>query len=252
MIDEILHNLGLGKKEVVIYKQILEYGKIAPAHLSRLTAIQRTTVYSVAKELIEKGLITEDVSGRSVYYSPVDAAHLDTINRNELRKLEEKRSYIQKLQQYIISLPKSKSFSVPKIKMINENDVLDYLYSATPIWNNSLTGNDHTWWGFQDISFVTTYESWIDWYWTTISKKTQLKMLTNADSIEEKMQSKNYTRRNLKFIQNTELTATQWVVGDYVIMIITAQRPYYLIEIHDSVLAHNMREMFKLLWNKTE
>jgi sugar-specific transcriptional regulator TrmB len=252
MIDFTLHRLGLGKREIIVYKTILEYSKIAPSHISRLTKIGRTTVYSVAKELLHKNLIIEDVSGKIVYYSPADQKKLESIVQDESKKVAEKGMLINELQEYIQSIPKSKTFSIPKIKMVSENDVLDYLYSATQTWDASLSGTDTTWWGFQDIPFVQVYEKWIDWYWTKVSKKTHLKMLTNSAPIEERMRSKKYTRRNLKFIENTELTATQWVVGNYVIMIITAQRPYYLIEINDSVLAHNMREMFKLLWEKTD
>jgi len=39
-------------------------------------------------------------------------------------------------------------------------------------------------------------------------------------------------------------------VGSYVIFIMTKQRPFYLVEIHDSVIAHNSRELFKTIWEK--
>ena len=58
MLEETLNKLELGNKEQVIYKLILEHGKIAPALLSRFAKINRTTVYSVAKELKEKGYST--------------------------------------------------------------------------------------------------------------------------------------------------------------------------------------------------
>ena len=32
-------------------------------------------------------------------------------------------------------------------------------------------------------------------------------------------------------------------------MIITNQQPHYLVEIHDTALAHNLREVFKGIWN---
>ncbi len=253
MIDITLQNLGLGAKEITLYKLILEYGKIAPAHLARLTKIQRTTIYSVAKELIQKGLILEDISGRSCYYSPIETTRLDSIIRDEARKLQEKSTLISELQQYIESLPKSKSFNIPKIKMINENDLSDYLHSAAMVWNESAQSIDKTWWGFQDISFVGKFEDWIDWFWKKSPKSTQVKLITNSAHIETRLAKNAYAdRRQLKFTENNHITATQWVIGNYVIMLVTAQRPYYLIEINDSVLAHNMRETFKLLWEKLE
>ena len=36
--------------------------------------------------------------------------------------------------------------------------------------------------------------------------------------------------------------------GDYIVMIFTKQRPFYLIEIHDVPMAQNMRHLFSGLW----
>jgi hypothetical protein len=47
-----------------------------------------------------------------------------------------------------------------------------------------------------------------------------------------------------------EFTATQAVLGDYVIYAMTDEKPFYMIEIHDRVMAHNFRQVFKLLWEK--
>jgi hypothetical protein len=47
-----------------------------------------------------------------------------------------------------------------------------------------------------------------------------------------------------------DLTSATWVNGDYIIMITTRQRPHYLVQIHDKTLAHNMREMFKNIWER--
>jgi len=50
----------------------------------------------------------------------------------------------------------------------------------------------------------------------------------------------------------SKFTATTWIAGDYLVMIITNQRPHYLVEIYDATLAHNMREVFKGLWKKVK
>ena len=42
------------------------------------------------------------------------------------------------------------------------------------------------------------------------------------------------------------------ILEDYIVMASTRQHPFYLVEIHDATLAHNMREVFKKLWSYTE
>ena len=87
MIEKPLNQLGLNNKEQSVYRLILEHGKIAPALLSRLAKINRTTVYSVAKELKEKGLIVEDLGGKTLYYLPARENELEKIIDSEKEKL---------------------------------------------------------------------------------------------------------------------------------------------------------------------
>jgi len=252
MLEKLLQQLGLGDKEQTIYKLILEYQKITPSSLARYAKLQRTTVYSVAKELKEKGLIIEDLGGKTLSYFPTKGNELNKLIQKEQEKTKEKEAVIHELQSFLKNIPESKTYSVPKIRFIDEIDLEDYLHEATPRWIESMLAADNTWWGFQDPSFVEKYEKWVDWFWSKAPTEINLKLLTNESQIEQKMVTKEYNeRRQMKFIHNNEFTATQSVVGSYVIYIMTKQKPYYLVEIHDSVIAHNSRELFKNIWNNT-
>lgn len=250
MLEKILQELGLGHKEQTIYKLILERGKIAPAQLSRLTKINRTTVYSVAKELKEKGLIVEDLGGRTLYYLPVRENELEKILKQEEEKLESKKKSIFELQELLKQTPSSQTFSIPKIRFIDEVDLEKYLEEAIPRWHNSMMLGEKTWWGFQDPTYVELFKNkFIDSYWNKYNDGNKLKIITNDTKVEKEMQKTNYSdRRQIKFIKDNEFTATQWVIGDYVIYLMTKQRPFYLVEIHDSVIAHNSAELFKRIW----
>ncbi len=251
MLEKLLNQLGLGEKEQAVYKLILEHGKIAPTLLGRLAKINRTTVYSVAKELKEKGLVVEDLGGKTLYYVPARENELKKIIEQENEKVKLKIDSIKELGNFLKNVPESKIYSVPKIRFIDESELEDYLYEAIPRWNESMIAGNPTWWGFQDHTLVEKFEKWIDWLWEQTPKEIDLKLFTNESDIEEKMKDKKYKeRRNLKFWNNSDFTGTQWVLGSYVVLVVTNQRPYYLVEIHDSVMAHNMREVFKTLWEK--
>ncbi len=251
-MEEILKQLGLGEKEQTIYKLILERGKVAPALLSRLAHINRTTVYSVAKELKEKGLIIEDLGGKNLYYLPARGNELDKLIVQEKEKAQAKENSIRGLQEFLKNIPESKTYSVPRIRFIDESDLEKYFYEATPRWIESQIANDETtWWGFQDHTFVEHFEKWIVWFWKQAPKKIDLKLFSNASPIEEHMTEHNIARRQIRFWEGDKnITGTQWIVGSYIILVVTSQRPFYLVEIHDAVLAHNMREVFKKLWEK--
>jgi hypothetical protein len=94
-------------------------------------------------------------------------------------------------------------------------------------------------------------EAWIDWHWESCpsSKNVSLKLLSNESAKEIK--GKKFARRKIKFFNVAEdFTGTIWVNGDYLIMIVCAKRPHYLVEISDEVLAHNLREVFKGIWKR--
>jgi hypothetical protein len=151
---------------------------------------------------------------------------------------------INELQNYA---DKSK-YSIPRIVFVAEEDLEHHLYKQSPLWNDSILKADGTWWGFQDHHFVQYYEPWIDWFWEHCKPEIQsLKLLSNISA--EQLKKKKFPKRHIQFWENSQdFTATTWVNGDYLVMIRCDQRPHYLVEIHDAVLAHNMREIFKGIW----
>lgn len=251
MYQELLKQLGLNDKEITVYLTVLQQGKVTPADLAKLTGINRTTVYSIAKMLIQQGIITEDLGSPQRYLVALPPVDLARLVQNEERKLAEKKKIVTQAIEELQQFTKKTQYSIPKIVFIAQEQLEDYLYKRTPEWNRSSAETANTiCWGFQDTSFVVHYEDWIDWSWKVGNPKNLVwRLITNQADIEQAMKKKEYERRNIKFWDaSTTFTATTWVCGDYLIMIMTSQRPHYLVEIHDAVLAHNMRELFKGIW----
>jgi hypothetical protein len=105
-----------------------------------------------------------------------------------------------------------------------------------------------TWWGFQDHTFIDFFLNSAEWYWKQAPKAVDLKLLTNRSPTEQQLSGK-FERRHVKFWgEATNFISTTWVCGDYIIMINTRNHPFYLVEIHDALMAHDQREVFKNLW----
>ena len=248
-LDTILTKLDLSTKEKEIYKTILEHGKIAPARISQKTGINRTTIYSVAGELKTKGLILEDLGGKTLYYMPASESEINKALAKDKKALAEKEVGLKELKEALQLIPQSKTFSIPKIRFVAEEDLEKYLYDATPRWTENQLANDTTWWGFQDHTFVEHYRDWIVWFWKQAPQEIDLKLFSNESQVESDMRTEKITRRQIRFWgSETGFSGTQWIVGTYIISIVTSQRPFYLVEINDAVLAQNMREVFKKLW----
>ena len=250
MVENFLKQLGFGDKEILVYLAILEQGKATPATIAKITGVNRTTVYALAKELARKHVITEDFGGDQGYLVALPPGDLKNIVQKEERDLENKRTLVGQAIKELELTVKNTKYSVPKISFIYEEDIEDFLYKQTPAWNDSILKNDGIWWGFQDPGFVENYQSWIDWYWKEAApKKIVLRLLTNRSETEVEMARRGYERRLMKFWSGGDrLTGTVWVNGDYLVMIVTERRPHYIVQIYDATLTHNMREIFKAFW----
>jgi sugar-specific transcriptional regulator TrmB len=250
MLEKILKDLGFGEKEIGVYLMVLKHGKITPANLAKLTGINRSTVYSIAKDLVEKGVILEDLAGTHSHLVALPPEDLRNLARKEERELQSRKALIDQAVAELQSFTRDTKYSIPKITFIYEEDLEDFLYQQTPEWNKSVMNSDGVWWGFQDPSFVQAYQKWIDWFWKEAApKELQLKVLTNQTDFEKKMADRGYDRRIVKFWDKAgDFSATTWVAGDYLLMVVTSKHPHYMVQIHDAALAHNMREMFKGIW----
>ncbi len=254
MVQDLLSQLGFDEKETTVYLALLGKGQATSAEIAEQTGINRTTVYSVAKALMKRRIISEDLGSpvrRLTAKQPEDLRQLVT---REQERLEKKREVVERAVEELSSLAKNASFSIPKITFVPEEDLERYLYKCSPTWSESVMASDGIWWGFQDHTFAERYQQWIDWYWKkSAPSELQVRLLSNQSDIERNMKRRKYERRVVKFWKkNIHFTASLWVSGDYIVMIMTNQHPHYLIEIHDVLLAHNLREMCKGIWKEIE
>jgi sugar-specific transcriptional regulator TrmB len=251
MSQDALKQLGFNEKEIAIYTTLLQHASLSASEISKLTHINRTTVYSATKELTKKGLINEDVGAPTRRFIALPPHSLERLFQKEQRALEDKKPYIMRAVRELDVFTQASKYSVPKIVFVEEEDMEAHLYRQTPIWNKSMKERNVNYWGFQDASFVSKYEEWIDWYWTKeeSSNTIVLKLLSNEKA--ENLKKEKFDRRQIRFWNKTkDFTATTWIMGDYITIIMTDQKPHYLVEIHDKTIAHNMREVFKGLWEE--
>lgn len=251
MLNQYLQQIGFSDKEISVYLCVLESGKLSAASISRITKINRTTIYSVVKELINKGLIQEDLGGVNRYYAAMPVEDLHNLYKTEEELLKNKKILVENAIQELSALPKSKKYSVPKIRFIDESHLNDFLYKRLPVWIDSAKTGDKNWWGFQDSSFIEEYPDWFQYHWEVFPNDYGTRLFTNQKSSEEEFARhiNNNERRQVKYWDKSkDFTATHAVIGDYTLFCVTSTKPHYLVETHDSVMAENLREMFRGIW----
>lgn len=255
-IQSTLKKLGLNEKEILVYLNLLKHGKTKPSVLAKITKINRPTLYNIARDLISRGVIAEDLSGKAMSLVPLSPENLEKILDQTKRELKEKETLIKSAIEELSLINLDKEYPVPKIRFVEENNLEKYLFDNLVKWQKEVIASDGVWWGFQDHTFAVKYEKWLDHTWETKQSRDphyRGQIFSNESKIEQKLGYKYPKgKRQVRYLDGTNFTASTWVSGDYMVMISTHQHPYYLIEIHDKLLAHNTREIFRKLWEKTE
>lgn len=253
MINDLLAKIGLNQKEIVIYLELVRVGKADAGQLCRLTKINRTTVYSVTKELVGKGFISEDLGQKPSLYIALPPEELQTLIQKQERDLETKKVLIRQTIDELKPLTKEASYPIPRIRYVPDEDIEDFLFKRSPVWDQSiLSTGAKAWWGFQDHRLVEKYQKWIEWHDATRLKgKIAIKLISDKRDLETDVSKRNFEMREIKYWDRwPDFTASTLICGDYVIMGKIDEEPNYLVEIHDKTLAHNMRELFKGIWEK--
>lgn len=249
MDTKLLEGLGLNPVETRLYEAVFKAGAIAPAALAKAAGVKRTTAYSIARGLVEKGILVEDATRRPRVFLPAMPEDIARAVDAEQKLFDEKKRALGELGAMVSRTHTKEAAFAPRVRFIESNKLKSYLYQAYASWYDSMqkTG-ETTYWGFQDATFVEHFGEWIDWVWERTPTELDLKLLTNLTPSEKKMAGK-YPRRLVKYWgEATNFISSTWVTGDYVIMINTRQAPFYLVEIHDPRFAHDQREVFRNLW----
>ena len=255
-IKSTFKKIGLNEKEINVYLAVLKYGKIKPSDLAKVTKLNRATVYNIAQNLVSRGIIAEDLSGKILYFSPLSPENLIKILDQPKRELEEKKNLIEEAVNELKLINSEQIYPVPKIRFIEEKDLEKFLFDNIVKWQKSVIETDGIWWGFQDHSFVESFPGWVSETWKTKESKDEKfkkpQVFTNDSKIERGLKDRHYPKRQVRFLDDINFTATEWVCGNCLVTISTRSKPFYAIEIHDELLAQNMRAVFEKLWSAVE
>lgn len=253
-IQQTLHTLGLNEKEVRVYLLLLKHGKSKPSKLAGFAKLNRATLYNVAHSLVAKGIIAEDVSGKVLHFVPLPPKSLSSMLEPAKRDLQEKERLIKKAVDELRVIAIEKTQPVPTIQFIEEARLERFLFANLMKWQDAVLASDGVWWGYQDQSFTEAFPKWLDQTWRTVPSKDpryRAQFFSNASPSELKLGNKYpKSKRVVRSLPGTNFTANTWVCGDYLVMIVTNQHPFYLVELHDPMLAHNTREVFRQLWDR--
>jgi sugar-specific transcriptional regulator TrmB len=254
MLTQLLSTLGINANEAKVYLSLAELGKSPASVIAKRVHIPRSTAYTALEALFQKGLISIEQAQDVNYYVANQPDAIPRMVAEEkksfIAELADKESAANEIVPLLAPFFKNKNYSVPKLQFFEGTaNVRNMLYDHCREWQRSVANYDYTWWGYQDHEFVEIYRDWLDFYWPTMEEGERILLLSNQSTTERKLKNKVGSRTVKILPKKDQFSSTVWVLGDYVITIMTRQKPYYAFQLQDAVFAANQRLLFQLLWN---
>lgn len=104
-IKKFLVDIGLSEKEALVYINLLSVDSSSVIELSKATKINRTTLYPILEDLIEKKLVTEIKQGKKSRFQAEPPERVETFMRNRKARLEEQEKILEDI------IPQMRGFS---------------------------------------------------------------------------------------------------------------------------------------------
>ena len=251
-MENSLVALGLSPREASLYLSLAESGKTTAHALSRRVNLPRASVYFLLESLAERGLVTGEKKRGTSFFSANPPSSLVKMLEREKDAVASKLSSAQGLIEQLLPFFRSRNYSVPRLQFFEGKDaVMRMLYDFEDEWHASILAADCTWWGFEDPSLFEQYESWYRHMWDKFEKvrKEKMKVRVFIDVPVASDLQKRFPNTILRPLPlHPQFTATVFLMGEFLLLLMSRQKPHYAFQIRDAVLAENLRVVFRLLW----
>lgn len=253
MIEYFLKEAGLTDNETKIYLALLKKQRLTYSQLSEITNINRSTCYAVVKQLIKQGIIKADLGQPIVQLIAQPPQSIVEKLGQEQAQIIKKTELAKRAALEMEKIIPHPNFIEPKITYVEEDEIREYLYKKTAAWDQTMAGSNYTLWGFQDSLFEKYYQDYILWYWDRPgSEKIRVNLFSDDPKYSGDFSNPSKERVLRYWPKIIDFTASIWVWGDYVIILSIQERPHYLLDIKEPLLASNLRKFFQIMWQTTE
>lgn len=243
--------LGFSKNEVMVYLHLAEHGNCSAQALARALHLPRSTIYSVLESLERQRLVRLKKTARATSFVAADPRVLVDLMTQQESELKEKKALAESIAAELLPLLGRRSYELPKLEFVEGHAKLEtFLYDNLGRWRDSILRHDKSTWGYQDHTFVEQFGVWLKHAVRVLHVEAGIRgsILSNRSSVELKLRGKIPRREVRLLAKGVHFESSTWVMGDYVVIIMTRRSPVYAFQIHEPLLAANLRLLFQELY----
>ncbi len=243
MNDNALEEAGLTGNEIAVYKALLQIGSTTAGPLTKKAGIHRSRVYEALDRLVEKGLVSYNITANRKHFKAQDPEAL-------IEFIEERKQKVKEI------LPELKLLQESEPEM-QEANVFEGYKGLKSIFDNALNqlkkGDEILVFGArsgQDVASETWDAFFSNFNKRRIEKGIRYKIIFNED-LRDSPTVTEWRKSNLtevRFISQKTLAGIN-IHGDKIAIIVWKKKPYGFL-ITSKEVNESFRDYFRVLWEK--
>jgi len=240
-IKEGLKEFGLSSQEAKAYLALLELGDSKIQDISKMTKINRTSVYPIINKLIEKGLVGNYKMKTCNKYAILN---IDSF----FNTLENKKNAIQKIVPSLEALRNKSSLLEPGVKMLSGKK------SYKEILMDSLKGVGHEVLyigSAKDLNNIIGEGFVIDKYIPKrLNNNIKFRQIVYKDEFSTKLKEKDYGElRQTKFLHEKYNLRSNMIVYNNKVAYFSTEKELISVLIESKDIAEIERSKFEMIWD---
>lgn len=239
MLESIIENIGLTKKEARVYLAALEIGSNPVSKIAQKARINRVTTYDIMEKLAKRGLVTSFTRAKVKYYSAADP---ELVTNEYKKKVEELEAALPHLKQL------SGEVAQPKVMSYESLEAIKKIYREILASDNEI------------LMYSNIQE--IESHWSTYTEDFERKRMDYEIPLRmiavDNERGKFFQEYDDEFGRKTRLVSgehydfsSHTIIYDEKVAIISLGSPIGVV-IEDSQVASSYRALFEMNWNSFE
>jgi sugar-specific transcriptional regulator TrmB len=241
LIEAILADLGLTKNKGVVYLAVLETGSGSVVEIAKRAELPRTTVHEILQGLVNLGLVSFVIKGRTRIYNAETPNKLKTLLKEKERKLENVLPELFSLLNTSGEKPRVRFYEgVTGIKTVFEDTLT--------VKNKILCGIL----SMQDLYVIPGRDYMDDYVKRRVAQGIKLKVIrSEAKEIAETWPASHEENRELHYAPKEMIFPMTIYLYDNKVGIIGTQKENFGMIIESSDFYLTQKNLFDVLWQVT-
>jgi sugar-specific transcriptional regulator TrmB len=247
-----LNLLGLNDKQAEIYLTLLKHGVLTPLELSRVSQINRSTIYRVLEQLKEMGLAEEILDQHKIKARATKPEKLELLMTQKQTKLNQLKKQIPEIVRQLSAIQDKPSVATKVVYFRGKKGLQQML------WNMLKAKNEHLGYGYADWNASVGRDFAEKLRQEMINRKIYSKEIQNINqeaAMETWTEIKNYSKfYEGRFLPKdlVEIKHDLYIYNDVFAFYHFYEGELFGVEIHNKEIAKTQRQIFEVLWKQAK